>query len=148
MAVAGNQKTRDAAAGCMRFGNPFVSFLLQSPLRGLLGGKFMLITVTGRKTGRTYTTPVNYVREGDTLTVISRQDRTWWRNLSEPAPVLVRLRGNERAGIGQVIRLAEADRLAAVKDFYEATGLHPDVKKMESTAKDAVIVRIELEGGR
>jgi deazaflavin-dependent oxidoreductase (nitroreductase family) len=143
------KQTQNSLAGLfLKTGNPLVSALLRSPLHSLLATKFMLVSVTGRKTGRTYTTPVNYVRQGDTLTVISRRGRTWWRNLSEPAPVLVRLGGKRRCGMGQVLPLADAERTRAVKAFYAAMGLHPDVKKMESTAKDAVIVRIELEGGR
>ena len=112
------QKRNSLTGLFVKTGNPFVSALLRSPLHGLLGTKFMLVSVTGRKTGRTYTTPVNYVRQGDTLAVISRRGRTWWRNLSKPAPVLVRLRGKRRCGMGQVVPLADADRLAAVKDFY------------------------------
>ena len=148
MASGGGQKNRTMTEVLTRAGNPFVSALLRSPLHGLLGAKFMLVTVTGRKTGRTYTTPVNYVRRGDTLTVISRRGRTWWRNLSEPAPVLVRLRGKRGCGMGQVVPLADVDRLGAVKEFYAAMGLHPDAAKVEAAARYAVVVRIELEGGR
>ncbi len=126
-------------------GNPFVGFLLQSPLHSLLGAKFTLITVTGRKTGCTYTTPVNYVRDGDALTVISQRDRTWWRNLSEPAPVFVRLRGKRRAGMGRALPLEGAELVAAVKDFYEGMGLHPDPAKIEATAADSVVVKVELQ---
>ena len=128
-----------------KVGNPFVGFLLQSPLHGLLGAKFMLITVTGRKTGRTYTTPVNYVREGDTLTVISRKNRTWWRNLSEAAPVFVRIKGKRRTGMGRVLPLEGAALVAAVSNFYGGMGLRPDPAKIEATAAESVVVRIELE---
>ena len=126
-------------------GNLFVSLLLQSPLHGLLGAKFMLITVTGRSTGRTYTTPVNYVREGDSITVISRRGRTWWRNLADPAPVFVRIKGKRRAGMGRVVPVEGAELVTAVKDFYEGMGLHPNPEKLEATAGDSVIVRIELQ---
>ena len=40
----------------MRLGNLFVASMLRSPLHGLLSGSVMLITVTGRKSGRRYTT--------------------------------------------------------------------------------------------
>ena len=50
-------------------------------------GDTRLITVTGRKTGRKYTTPVGYYQEGDTLWVISSRDRTWWRNATGGAQV-------------------------------------------------------------
>jgi hypothetical protein len=37
----------------------------------------LLITVTGRKSRRAISTPVNYARDGETLLVISKTDRTW-----------------------------------------------------------------------
>jgi hypothetical protein len=61
--------------------NPFVTALLRSPLHSLLAAHTMLLTVTGRKGGKRYTFPVSYVREGETLLVISQRDRSWWKNL-------------------------------------------------------------------
>lgn len=55
--------------------------ILRSPLHGLVSNNLMLITFTGRTSGKTYTTPVNYVRDGETLIVLSHTDRTWWKNL-------------------------------------------------------------------
>lgn len=49
----------------MSLGNGFMSGLLRSSLRGLVSGNMLLIGVTGRKTGRQYVTPVNYLRDGD-----------------------------------------------------------------------------------
>jgi hypothetical protein len=43
--------------------------LLRSPLHGIVGRSFMLITFTGRKSGRAYTTPVQYVQDSNTLYV-------------------------------------------------------------------------------
>jgi deazaflavin-dependent oxidoreductase (nitroreductase family) len=62
-------------------GNAFVLFLLRSPLHPLLGGSFAVITVTGRKTGRRISTPINVARAADGFTVVSYRSRTWWKNL-------------------------------------------------------------------
>lgn len=48
-------------------GNDFMAWVLRSPFHGMLSNGMMLITITGRKTGKTYTTPVGYYVEGDTL---------------------------------------------------------------------------------
>ena len=56
--------------------NPSVSWLLRSPLHGLMNNSTMLITFAGRKSGKTYTTPLNYVRDDHTLQVVSPKDRT------------------------------------------------------------------------
>src|SRR5262245_25017771 len=67
--------------------SPFMTWLLRSPLHGLLSSQVMLITVTGSVTGTRYTFPVNYVRDSGDLVVSSRVDRRWWRNLRGGAPV-------------------------------------------------------------
>ncbi len=73
-------------------GNDFVKFFLGTPLHILLGNT-MVITVTGCKTGRKYSTPVGFYHEGDTLWVISGRDRTWWRNVRNGANVSLLLKG-------------------------------------------------------
>ena len=76
-------------------GNDFIKMMLRSPLHGLFSGNMMLITVTGRKSGRTITTPVNYYSDGDALWVISVRNRTWWRNVCGGAEVILRLQGRD-----------------------------------------------------
>ena len=95
--------------------NPFVAALLRSPVHRLLSGQVLLLTVTGRRSGRAYTFPVGYVREGDTLTILSGR-HTWWKNLRGGAPVAVLLAGRQRTGRAEVIEdraevLAEVDHL-------------------------------------
>ena len=86
-----------------QIGNPFVSFLLRSPLHGLLSKNMLLITVTGRKSGRPYTTPIGYVQSGDELLIVSSPDRTWWKNLRAGAAVKVHLQGRDLIGHGRAI---------------------------------------------
>ena len=62
-------------------GNFFMKMLINSPLHPLLGPDFAVITVTGRRTGKPITTPINVVSLDGTLTVISTRNRSWWRNL-------------------------------------------------------------------
>lgn len=80
--------------------NPILKLLLRSPLHGAVSQQIMLITVTGRKSGKPYTTPVNYIQENDRLHVVSHQHRTWWRNLHPHGPVIVHLRGQKLAASG------------------------------------------------
>lgn len=51
--------------------NPVVIWLLRSPFHGLIDKNTVLITFTGRKSGKSYTFPISYVRDGDTLMMIS-----------------------------------------------------------------------------
>lgn len=85
--------------------NPGVAWLLRSPLHPLVSGGLMLLTVTGRRSGRRYAIPVGYQRSGDRITVlVSKAPRKrWWRNYLEPRPVEVRLWGRARRGEARVL---------------------------------------------
>ncbi|HEY3475374.1 MAG TPA: nitroreductase/quinone reductase family protein [Anaerolineales bacterium] len=72
--------------------NDFVKFFLRSPLHVFMGHT-MLITVTGHKTGRRYSTPVGFSREGNSLWVLTRRDRTRGRNVPKGARVSLLLKG-------------------------------------------------------
>jgi hypothetical protein len=86
-----------------RLVNPVVRGVLRSPAHGLLSGHLALLTVTGRRSGRAFTFPVGYHRDGDRVTIgVDWPERKrWWRNLSDPAPVEIWLAGVRRAGTAQ-----------------------------------------------
>ncbi|WP_159840793.1 nitroreductase/quinone reductase family protein [Nocardia sp. CY41] len=82
--------------------NAGVSALLGAPVLGqLLGKGFVVITYVGRRSGRTFSTPVNYRRKGDELVIgVALPDKkTWWRNfLDEGGPITLHLDGVDRPG--------------------------------------------------
>jgi F420H(2)-dependent quinone reductase len=82
-----------------RTGNRVVAALLGSRLHPL-GGRLALITVTGRRSGREFSFPVGYRRDGDevTIRVGAPKRKRWWRNLREPAPVGIRIAGEQLSG--------------------------------------------------
>ncbi len=55
--------------------------LLASPLHFFASKHILLVSVTGRKSGKVYTTPLEYKQEGDDLMIFTQKDRKWWRNL-------------------------------------------------------------------
>jgi hypothetical protein len=72
--------------------NNILSLLLRSPFHGVLSDKLMLISFTGRKSGKRFTTPVTYTLIDDkTLAFFS--NGTWWKNLAGGASVTVRVAG-------------------------------------------------------
>ena len=137
--------------------NPLMKLLLRSPLHFLASEALLLITFTGRKSGREYTTPVGYEQLDGTLYVTTQTDRVWWRNLRGGAEVSVRLRGEPRRGRAEVI---EDDESVAeyVHGFLERHGLDaasrialavhadevPDVETLRRGLSAVVVVRIEL----
>lgn len=84
-------------------GNDFITWMLRSPLHGMLSGTTMLVTVTGCKSGQKITKPVNYSREGNILWVTSFRKRSWWRNLRGGQPVVLLIKGKEFQGWGRAI---------------------------------------------
>ena len=83
-----------------RTANPVVRALLSSPLHPLLSRNLALITITGRRSGRRYTFPVGYHQDGDRvlINVGSPERKHWWRNLTDPGQVELRIRGRSRTG--------------------------------------------------
>jgi len=105
--------------------NAAMSTMLRTPgLRTLLGRFFLLLTVTGAKSGTRYTTPVQYVRDGDRLLVLSQRRRRWWRNLRSRPEVEILLRGRH---IATAARLAEGE--AATDAIATVLRLDPRVAK-------------------
>ena len=64
-----------------KIGNLFMTAIIASPLHRLMGDGFAVITVTGRKTGRRISTPINVFSQNGELVVISYRSRNWWKNL-------------------------------------------------------------------
>ena len=83
--------------------NPIAVAILRSPLHGLMSNSVMLLTYRGRRSGRAFTTPISYVRDGEDLLAVASRDHAWWRNLRGGAPVRVRLRGRELRGTGRLL---------------------------------------------
>jgi len=138
--------------------NPIMSAILKSPLHGLLSRSTILISVRGKKSGKTYTTPVNYVRSGDELMMVSFQKRSWWRNLRGGAGVRVRLQGRDReahavvaeepaavaAGLESLVR-ASPGYARALGIGLDAAG-RPEPGSLAHAAEGRVVVRARLVG--
>ena len=82
--------------------NAPVTALANSRLFGrMLGNSVAVITYTGRRSGRTISTPVSYRRKGDDLEIAANMPdaKSWWRNFTGGgAPITVQLNGIEHAG--------------------------------------------------
>jgi hypothetical protein len=119
----------EAELRVLHFVNPFVAALLRSPLHHLVSGRLMLLSYTGRKSGRAYTIPLGYTRLGRDLLVFTYH--AWWRNLRGGAPVALRLRGRTMTGRAEVIEeparvVSEVERLIATlgaKGAYARAGI-------------------------
>lgn len=82
--------------------NTPVAAIATSPRFGVgLQRSVTVITYTGRRSGRTFTIPVAYRRNGESIEIAANMPdaKTWWRNfLGDGAPVKLRLDGADRTG--------------------------------------------------
>ena len=75
--------------------NPTMSLLLRSPLHGLCSKSLMLITFKGRKSGKSFTTPVRYIQTNDVIRCFTSSQNQWWRNFRDGAEVVLRIEGKD-----------------------------------------------------
>ncbi len=98
--------------------NHLVKAILRSPAHGLLSNRLLVMTVTGRRTGKKRSFPVAYREDGaDRLHIHIDwpEKKLWWRNLKAAAPVAVRLRGRQLSGVGEAQGDPKADLWVDVK---------------------------------
>ena len=137
------------------FVNAMMKMALRSPAHGLVSNAVLLITFTGRKSGKAYTTPVSYSQAGDRVTIFTHA--AWWKNLGGGAPVTLRLRGRDRQGLAeavatdkQAIAAGLAEHLRRVPSdarYYKVTvdedGV-PNPADVEKAAQTVVMIRVQL----
>jgi len=133
--------------------NPTMRVLLHSPIHRLLSRSLMLITFTGRKSGRRYTTPVRYIRIGTTVRCFTSPENQWWRNLRDGADVVLRIEGVDLPYRATAIVNDPPLIKAALRDYlglfpqdaaYHDIGLKKDkspvAKDLERASHEAVVV--------
>lgn len=90
----------------------FQAFLLRRNWMGPAGEQLMVITVVGRRTGRRYSTPIGYLRDGDSVIALtngSEGGSQWYRNLLHTPEVVLEIKGQALRARGEPVR-DEAER--------------------------------------
>ncbi|WP_458085721.1 hypothetical protein [Streptomyces malaysiensis] len=94
--------------------NAWMVGLRSSPRWGRrVSGRLTVVTYTGRRSGRTFSTPVAYRRAADavTISVAMPERKLWWRNFTgEGGPISLDLDGSDRTGHA-VARVDEKGRV-------------------------------------
>lgn len=137
--------------------NPIMRGLLRSPLHFMVSQNMMLMTYSGRKSGKSYTVPMNYLENGEALYTISSRDRVWWRNLRGGGDVTLRLRGEDVPAWAETIEdqtevanslrqyLKAAPQLAKyIRIRIDADG-NPNSEDLEQLAEEKVMVTTRLK---
>jgi len=121
--------------------NPLVTWLLRSPLRRLMDRSTLLLTYTGRKSGRSFTLPISYAQDGRRLRLITARHKPWWKNLGHGAEVTVWLRGEARTGRAGLVTLEREARLAAMLAVYRGM----PHRLAEQQVDGSLLVEIQLQ---
>ena len=137
------------------FVNNAMKFVLRSPAHGLVSKNILLITFTGCKSGKTYTTPVCYSQEDDQVYIFTHAN--WWKNLCDCESVTLRLRGREVRGVpepvvedkGAIATKLTAHLLRVPTDaqYYAVTfddHGNPKAEEVEKAVQTVVMVRVQL----
>ncbi|MDD2923299.1 MAG: nitroreductase/quinone reductase family protein [Anaerolineales bacterium] len=136
-------------------GNSFIAWILRSPFHGMLSGGMMLITVTGRKSGKEITTPISYYENEGYLWTVTSRDRKWWRNLQGGAEVTLRLRGKDVRAFAELaldeelVKTRMTDFLIHVPQAARSFGIRvenkiPNAADVARISKDRLFVRAKL----
>lgn len=83
--------------------NPLVRRILESRYGGKMAASVLLLQFTGRTSGRTFRTPVGYVRRGDRIVIVTSPTYRWWKNVVGGADVRVRVAEGWRAAHARVV---------------------------------------------
>jgi deazaflavin-dependent oxidoreductase (nitroreductase family) len=137
------------------FVNHAMKFVLRSPVHGMVSKTVLLITFTGRKSGKTYTIPVSYSQHSDQVTVLTHAD--WWKNLRSDTPVTLRLRGQEFQGLAEAVAedkqaiatglIAHLRKVPSDARYYDVTfddHNNPRPEEVEKAVQSVVMLRIRL----
>ena len=119
---------------------------------GRLGGRMhkipvLLLTTTGRKTGRKRTTPLLYARDGNRLVIVASNggrplDPSWWMNLKHNPIAMVQIKDVKQTIYEQRAIGSEKDRLWQIM-----TSLYPsydDYQKRTNREIPIVVLRPKI----
>ena len=121
--------------------NPLMKLILRSPLHGAMSKRMMVLSFVGRKTGKRYSTPVAYSKEGGHVIVVTFSP--WWVNFKQAAPAQMQIQGKTVTGTAMFVNDPERIRrivhnltLANGKQMMQRMGLW--IEDLESLSPDAV----------
>lgn len=136
--------------------NRMMSAILRSPLHPVASRSVMLITFTGRKTGKRYTTPISYLRQGNKVTAFT--GAKWSRNLVGGAPVTLNIKNKDYQGTADVVEEQEAvaeglrsflNQVRSDARFYQVKfdeDGQPNWQDVQRAAQRSVMLQVQLNG--
>ena len=114
----------------------------------LFGAKVLLLTTTGRTSGKKYTTPLTYTEDGENLVIIASNngadvDPDWCRNLKANPSAMVQLGARHRDATAEAAVGAERVRLWS--NVTKRYPIYLDYERRTAREIPVVVLRLEHE---
>jgi deazaflavin-dependent oxidoreductase (nitroreductase family) len=132
-----------------------MKLILRSPVHGMVSKNILLITFTGRKTGRTFSTPVSYSQHDGQVYAFTHA--AWWKNLQVGTPVTLRIQGRDLQGRAEPVAedkqavaaglMAHLRKVPSDARYYGVTfddARNPRAEEVEQAAQTVVMIRTQL----
>jgi len=136
--------------------NPLLKVLLLSPFHNRVSKSLMLLSFTGRKSGKKFTTPVGYLRQGSTIIVFTHS--LWWKNMIGGAPVSMRIQGQNIPGLASPVD-DPLEIKSIVRDLIATNGedrarqmgfwvenLDASPEEIQQAVDGTIFIKIQLDG--
>ena len=133
--------------------NPIMRWILTSPLHKIVSKGLVLICFSGRKSNKHYSTPVEYIQEGQVIWIMVGfpEKKVWWRNLVGGAPVNLCLRGEWVSGEAFALK-GEDNRQEIIhglalelKHYPSMQKKYPDITAPDFPLEGIVLVKVILD---
>lgn len=107
----------------VRHMNPLVERLLRSRLHGLASRALLVVSWSGKKSGKRFSIPTGYQRDGEDVVVLLSKPgvKTWWKNFRSPWPADLLIAGRERTAMGTLVPAGSEAFFRLVETTMKAT---------------------------
>lgn len=130
-----------------KFALGFMTFLLRRDWIGPASDMLMVITTTGRKTGKRHSIPIGYIRDKDDIVVLSSKNPSnWFRNVLANGTATLEIKKEKFEARGELITdEAERQRIFEIYKLntkYFKANFKVELDSPESVLQEALADRI------
>jgi deazaflavin-dependent oxidoreductase (nitroreductase family) len=125
----------------------FMAFLLRRDWMGPASDMLMVITTTGRKTGKKHSIPIGYIRDGENIYVLSGNNPSnWFRNVLANGTATLEIKKEKFDVRGELVTdEAERQHIFAIhkqNTKYFKANFKVDLDSPESVLQEALAKRL------
>ena len=127
--------------------NPIIKPLLNSPFHFLFSSRLILLRFNGRKSGKTFITPVGYSDFSDhiIITLTETHNRHWWRNFRQTWPLDIKMKGKWTTGNAILIAAGSDDYADWFEKIFNRDTFMPKIFKIHDYDKNVGLTSAQLE---